>query len=245
MGMPIIGITCNVLNSIPDTVTVGIGAPGQGWQLLAEDYLTAVEKAGGIPIILPVDRDLKHIPRLLDMVDGVLVSGGNDISPMLYNERINRYCGLLDPDRDTFEIELSKHAIEIDKPVLGVCRGIQILNIALGGTVYQDLPSSGFELHTILTNERNVPTHSVKIEKDSPLIHILGEEVVPVNSFHHQGIREVAPALKTAAVTPDGLVEAVYMPDKKFVLAIQWHPEMMFDSEQQAALFTAFIETCR
>jgi putative glutamine amidotransferase len=245
MGMPIIGITCNVLNSIPDTVTVGIGAPGQSWQLLAEDYLTAVKKAGGIPIILPVDRDLKHIPRLLNMVDGVLVSGGNDISPMLYNERINRYCGLLDPDRDTFEIELSKRAIEIDKPLLGVCRGIQILNIALGGTVYQDLPSSGFELHTILTNERNVPTHSVKIEKDSPFMAIFGKGEIFVNSFHHQGIREVAQSLETAAVTPDGLVEAVYMPDKKFVMAIQWHPEMMFDSKQQASLFGSFIEASK
>ena len=246
MKNPLIGITCNILKDVPDTVRVGIGAPGQVWQLLADDYVRSVRLAGGVPLILPVEEDPAQSEPLLAVLDGLLLSGGNDVTPMLYGERIGCRCGVLDPQRDAFELALTRSAIDRDLPLLCICRGVQILNVAQGGTLYQDLPSSGFELHAILTNERDVPTHEVLVNAETPLFEMLGrEEVVWVNSFHHQALREVAPALRAAATSRDGVVEAVDMPGRRFVLATQWHPEMMLGNRQQAAIFEAFVAACR
>ena len=246
MKNPLIGITCNVLSDVPDAVRLGIGAPGQAWQLLADDYVRSVRQAGGVPLLLPVDEDSRRAEALWEALDGILISGGNDVTPMLYGERIGRYCGPLDPRRDGFELALARKAVEQDLPLLCICRGMQVLNVALGGTLYQDLPSSGFELHSILTNERGVPTHDILVDTDSPLFGILGsEEVVWVNSFHHQALRELAPDLRSAAVSRDGVIEAVYVPGRRFALATQWHPEMMQGNTQQEAVFEAFVEACR
>lgn len=245
MKNPLIGITCNFLSDISGMVQAGIAAPGQSWHLLADDYIRSVRAVGGVPVILPTDETFDRALPLVQALDGIVLSGGNDVTPALYNERIGQLCGPLDPERDRFELALARYALEKDLPLLGICRGIQIMNVALGGTLYQDLSSAGYELHTILTNTRNVPTHGVAVVDGTPLKDIFGETSVAVNSFHHQGVRDIPSGLKPAARSEDNLTEAVYVPGKRFALAVQWHPEMMYDSPQQAKIFSAFVDACR
>ncbi len=245
MKKPVIGITCNFLPDIPETVKAGIAAPGQSWELIAEDYVSAVTHAGGIPVLLPVHATFSHVAELLDHLDGVIVSGGHDVSPMIYGQRFDTKCGLLDSPRDAYEIALTKRAMNLDLPYLGICRGIQIFNVAHGGTLYQDLPSAGFQSHSIWSGDRRDATHQVRFPDGSPLVKILKCDEIWVNSFHHQAIKALAPALKTAAVSAgDGLIEGAYRPDKKFALSVQWHPEMMLANAVQEKIFAAFIAAC-
>lgn len=245
MTRPVIGITCNFLPDIPEAVKAGIAAPGQSWELIAEDYVQAAEKAEMIPVLLPVHADFEKCARILERLDGVLVSGGHDVSPMLYGERFDAHCGLLDARRDAFEIALTRRAMELDLPFLGICRGIQIFNVAHGGTLYQDLPSSGYQPHSIWPGDRATGTHQVNFPDGSPLIKIFGGSEAWVNSFHHQAIRRLAPSLKPAALSAgDGLIEGAYRPDRTFALAVQWHPEMMSGNTTQEKIFTAFAAAC-
>ena len=244
MKKPVIGITANFMADIPDTVKAGIAAPGQPWLLVADDYVQAVKKAGGVPVILPV-----HVPfeedGLLDRLDGVLISGGNDVSPMLYGERFSPHCGLLDPSRDEYEISLTRAVLKRGMPLLGICRGLQVLNVALGGTLHQDLPSGGYQPHSIWAGDRNTGTHRVNFPSDSPLRKILGAESAWVNSFHHQAVKQLAPELRPGALSDgDGLVESAYVPGARFALAVQWHPEMMYKDALQAQIFEAFAAAC-
>lgn len=242
---PLIGITCNTIAASDATVKMGIAAPGQDFQGLAVDYLNMLQKAGAIPVILPVTSELGDAETLWEQLDGLLLSGGNDVSPKHYNERIAKECGLLDHVRDTYEIAAARYAIDKKRPVLGICRGIQLLNAALGGTNYQDLLANGFEQHTILVCGRNEGTHRVRLEKDSLLYAIFQEEELEVNSFHHQAVRKLAPCLEEMARSEDGVVEAVRVKDHPFAIATQWHPEMMFDSAQQLKLAAAFVRACQ
>ncbi|MDR7869269.1 MAG: gamma-glutamyl-gamma-aminobutyrate hydrolase family protein [Tissierellaceae bacterium] len=244
MKQPLIGLTSNTLREIPEAVKMGLGIPGQNWQLLADDYIRMIERSGGIPVILPVIEDPEKALPLWEMLDGILITGGNDINPILYKERIGKKTGHIDNKRDRYEMALAKYGVKNNIPILGVCRGLQILNVTLGGTLYQDLPTSGFELHTILTNPRNEGTHYVKVEGDSPLSKIVGNDDLLVNSFHHQAVKELAPSLKKMATSEDGVIEAAYMPESSFTMAFQWHPEMMYDNEIQQRIGKAFIEAC-
>ena len=244
MKSPVIGITCNALPLVSESVSGGIGVPSQSWQLLAEDYLRMIEKAGGIPLILPISDNPQQTLPLWQKLDGLLLSGGNDVDPLLYQERITAKCGSLDTARDNYEVSAAKFAVANHLPILGICRGIQILNIALGGTLYQDLPSSGFELHCILAKKRNQGSHYIKITENSLLANILGTTKVLVNSFHHQAVRSPSSQLEVIAVSEDGVIEAVTKPGPTFTLAVQWHPEMMYDNAQQQKIAAAFIKAC-
>ena len=246
MKKPLIGLTCNYLHEVPCTIHACIGAERQQWQLIAEDYISVIRKAGGIPIILPNDSDMERTKEVAHHCDGILISGGNDVDPTLFGERISRYCGNLMPIRDTFDITLVRHIInDTQKPILGICRGIQIMNVAMGGTVYQDIPSEGFPIHNIHVTERNIPTHSIEIYEDTRLASLLGEQKVMVNSYHHQAIHELAPDFVVNATSEDGIIECISIPGERFTLATQWHPEMMYDSELMARIFKAFIDACR
>ncbi len=195
------------------------------------EYLNAIRTAGGIPVILPLIAGKADIQQAVASLDGFLLTGGPDVGT----------C----PERDTLEALVLESALEADKPVLGICRGIQFLNVALGGTLWQDLPT---EHPSAITHRQGKPydqtTHSVSLA--GPLQSLLGKDHLAVNTRHHQAVKDLAPALSAMAFSPDGLIEAVHMPGKRFVWAVQWHPEYLFDKEADSlALFKAFINTCK
>lgn len=244
MKTPIIGVTCNVLTQISATVDAGIGIPGQDWQLIASDYVRMIEKAGGAPLLLPITKDITRAEKIWQELDGILVSGGNDVDPTLYKERIIAKCGVLDTERDSYEITAVKFAIKNKIPLLGICRGIQIINVALGGTLYQDLPSRGYELHTILAKKRNEISHIINIKPNSILHKILHKTKFGVNSFHHQGVAKVVAPVEVIAQSEDKVVEAISVPGDNFVLGVQWHPEMMFNSSDHLKIAKEFVKAC-
>ena len=209
-------------------------------------YMDGVAAAGGLPVMLPLEDDEADLRQLCAMCDGFLLTGGHDVSPELYGAPKLDVCGACSPERDRMEMKVLQRALEADKPVLGICRGIQFLNAALGGTLWQDLPTqhpSPVEHHQ--TAPYDVPVHPVKILPGSPLAGALGAEELMVNSYHHQAICELAESLEAMAVSPDGLVEAVRHTGHRFVWAVQWHPEFAWRSDPSAMiLFRAFVDAC-
>ena len=195
-------------------------------------YLDGIQKAGGIPIVLPLSSDEGDLEHLVKMCDGFLFTGGHDVSPELYQEKLLNKSVVCCSRRDAMEKIVLQKVLELDKPLLGICRGIQFLNAALGGTLYQDLPT---ERPSVMAHHQqapyDVPVHRVKILKDSPLFQCLGVEELLVNSYHHQAVRRMSPMLKPMAVSEDGLVEALYMPGHRFVWAVQWHPEFSYKTD--------------
>ncbi len=210
------------------------------WML--PEYLDAIRAAGGIPIVLPLYADLAEINGLAGILDGFLFTGGPDVSPELYGDTDRTGLTKPCPERDALEAIVLNEALAADKPVLGICRGIQFINAALGGTLWQDLPSehpSGIVHRQGKPYE--APTHTVTVS--GPLKELLGKDELQVNSRHHQAVRNLAPGLLPVAVSPDGLVEGVVMPKKRFVWAVQWHPEYLFRKDGSSLkLFRKFIE---
>lgn len=207
-------------------------------------YFDGIKQAGAIPIMLPFSEDEQELDQLMQMCDGFLFTGGHDVSPELYNDK--PLGGLVSScmKRDRMESYILKKAIDIDKSILGICRGIQFINAALGGTLYQDIPTqyeSEIEHHQ--NPPYDIPVHKVNIKKDSPLYKCLETEFLEVNSYHHQAVKELAPNLKVMAVSEDGLIEAVYMPELRFLWAVQWHPEFSYKTDNNSRkIFKAFIE---
>ncbi len=207
-------------------------------------YMDGVRQAGGLPIIFPFTEDEQELDQLVRMCEGFLFTGGQDVSPELYQETplegLVTTCG----KRDAMERIVLEKAIEADRPILGICRGIQFINAALGGTLYQDIPSqhpSETEHHQHAPYD--IPVHDVTIIKDSPLHKCLKVDHLPVNSCHHQAVRELAPGLKPMAISPDGLVEAVFLEDKTYLWAVQWHPEFSFKTDKYSRMiFRSFIK---
>ena len=245
MKKPIIGISCNILPASHWTVDLGIAAPNQDFLGAATDYIDMIVKAGGTPLFLPTIDDLDTARALWESLDGMLISGGNDVDPALYHERIDAKCGAIDLPRDRYEAAALGFALEHRMPVLGICRGIQLFNAALGGTNYQDLMDAGFMQHTILAYPRNAVSHTIDIEKGSLLHEIFGNTEIGVNSFHHQAIKDPAPGLKVLARSTDGVAEAALVEGQDFALAVQWHPEMMYDSDEQLKIAKAFVAACK
>ena len=207
-------------------------------------YLDGISRAGGLPVIFPFTSDERELEQLAGRCDGFLFTGGQDVSPELYHEPPMEGLVVTCPKRDAMEHVVLRMALERDMPVLGICRGLQFINAFLGGSLYQDIPTQ----HPSETEHRQAPpydkpSHAVMIEKGSPLHHCLGVDALPVNSCHHQAIKQLAPALKAMAFSPDGLVEAAYLPEKRFLWAVQWHPEFSCQtSPHSRAIFHAFAE---
>ena len=207
-------------------------------------YFEGIIQAGGTPIMFPMLTDEQDLCHLVDISDGILFTGGHDVSLELYGEEpIEGVVAC--KKRDDMEKIVLRMAIETDKPVLGICRGIQFINAALGGTLYQDLPT---QFNSVLEHHQqppyDVPVHSVNIMKDSPLYSCLNLEKIQVNSYHHQAVKDVAPGLKVMATAEDGLVEGLYMPDHRFLWAVQWHPEFSYlKDENSQKIFKAFIDS--
>ncbi len=206
-------------------------------------YMDGICQAGGIPVILPFSTDETVIKRLTEMCDGFLFTGGHDVSPELYHEEPLKELTVCCETRDLMEKLYLQEAVSTDKPVLGICRGIQFINAALGGTLYQDLRlqhPSYIEHHQ--KPPYHVPIHKVTVEKESPLYRCLQTETLSVNSYHHQAVKTVADSLQVMAAAPDGIIEAVYMPGHRFLWAVQWHPEFSWRTDENSRkIFQAFI----
>ena len=212
-------------------------------------YMKGIEEAGGIPIMLPMTADEASISSIADAFDGFLFTGGHDINPKMYGEEKSLLCGEICDDRDALEIPLFRRVIELDKPAFGICRGLQLFNVALGGTLYQDLPSERTSAVQVEHSQKppyDQPVHRVTVETDSLLYRMLGAETLMVNSSHHQGIKRLSEHLVPIAYADDGLTEAVCMPEKRFVLAVQWHPELFYKTDShQFRLLAEFVHHCK
>ena len=241
---PIIGITCSVGQNI---YSMNMTNTPQMQSRMNDTYIRAIVQAGGIPVILPSYEDLSVIPELVNRLDGVLLSGGTDLDPAIFGQRATKNLGTVVPQRDAFELELTRYVVEkTQKPLLGICRGIQVLNVALGGTLHIDLPDDGKLCHSMDMYPRYVPTHDVQVAENSRLASIMGEGVSRVNSFHHQAAKDVAETLTVSAVSLlDGVVEALELSGNRFVLGVQWHPEELVHMEAEANLFRKFVEAAR
>ena len=206
-------------------------------------YFDSVLQAGGLPFLLPLVTDAAEIEQIAEQFDGFVFSGGGDVSPELYGEERNELCDRVYRNRDDMEFALFNEAvIARDKPALGICRGLQVINVALGGSLYQDLLSQRLgSLNHRQELPFDKPYHPVHIAHNSPLYSLFQSETVTVNSYHHQGVKKIAPQLAAIAAAEDGLTEAVYLPGRRFALAVQWHPEKIPEEESSRLLFEAFV----
>jgi putative glutamine amidotransferase len=218
--------------------------PEQDHYFLRNRYVGGVRQAGGLPLLLPYLPDDESLVICARRLDGLLLTGGGDIHPFLFGEEPNRKLGAFDPERDAFEIAIMKTMLNLRKPVLGICRGIQVINVALGGTLYQDLETQlpGSLQHQQQAARRH-PAHGVTVQPESRLAGILGSARLRVNSLHHQAIRDPAPGLRVTAWADDGVIEGVEAPGDPLLLGVQWHPEDLWRHDPAAAsLFRALVQ---
>lgn len=210
-------------------------------------YLNAIRESGGVPIILPLIATSEDITQLCSLCSGFLFTGGQDVDPKLYNQDPDPKCGQPNIERDTLERIIFDYATAVDKPILGICRGIQLINVLCGGTLYQDLPSQwGSGVNHQMTPPYDRVQHHITILENTPLSEILDERTLGVNSYHHQSICDLAPSLLPMAISEDGIIEAIYMPDRSFIIALQWHPELNYHCDSSSRkIVERFIEVAR
>jgi putative glutamine amidotransferase len=241
---PLVGVSTSEVRSPGDSKPVAQGEPPRTELALGERYLEAVRAAGGMPVILaPVES--ASIDALLSHLDAVCLSGGPDLDPAAYGMRAHPELGPTEPELDRFELELARAAVARGLPVLGICRGMQVLNVALGGGLHQHLPDLGSELDHRQQRLSSEPSHRVRLERDSRLTKILGRRYVEVNSFHHQGLHALGRGLTVAGRAPDGLVEAIEAPGRRFTFGVQWHAECLVDRSEHLALFRGLVRAAR
>ena len=231
---PVIGITTFQYNSNRRGPTVA----------LARNYAEAVSRAGGVPVLLPAGIHADEVSALRRSLNGVLLSGGADLDPHLFGASPNPRVFGVDADRDGLELALIREACRSHWPVLGICRGIQAMNVALGGSLYTHIPDQlpGALAHSMDGQPRSTIAHPVRLAAGSKLAQLLKAGEIGVNSYHHQGIWRMAETLTPVAWSPDDLVEAVELAEHPFFIGVQWHPESMLDDPSSERLFTAFIE---
>ena len=212
------------------------------WML--PDYLDGIKAAGGVPVVLPIEMSDEDADRIVDTCDGFLFTGGQDVAPELYGTKDATGTVVPSPERDKLETLLLTKALQADKAILGICRGLQFINAFLGGTLWQDLPSQ--HPSNIVHRQGKpygVPTHNVSLSGD--LQTLLGKDTLEVNTLHHQAIKDLGKDLISMAESPDGLIEAVKMAGKRFVCVVQWHPEYMFKTDADSLrVFSWFVENC-
>ena len=216
-------------------------------------YIEAVERAGGIPMIIPIVHDEAVLKQLYDLCDGLLLAGGNDINPACYKAELSPHTKHIHQERDEQELNLATWAVADDKPVLAICRGMQMLNIVQGGTLYQDIPSElpKAELHEIPDEKsgdrEHQIVHQLSLEPSSKLRALMGSERVGTNAYHHQAIKELGADLVVTSRTPDGVIESIELPKHRFIVGVQSHPESLEADIEPAwrKLFTAFVDAAK
>lgn len=237
MKRPVVGV-----------VPYSLPAPGGNRQpafAASRKYLDVLRSVGAVPWVVPLAPDDQEIlADIAGCLDGLMLTGGSDVEPSRYGELKHPLCGDPDPDRDVTELALLRLAADRGLPVLGICRGLQVLNVAAGGSLYQDIPTQvpAALRHDFAPNRTSLP-HEVTVAPGSRLAGILGETVVAVNSLHHQAVKELGPGLRASAYAPDGVIEAVEAAGDRFVVGVQWHPEELTETHaDMRRLFTAFID---
>lgn len=233
---PIIGLTCSKENIVNGSINN-----------INTTYINVVLKAGGIPIIIPVLEDSINADRYLDIVDGIIFTGGGDIAAQYFDEEPVKEVDEICYDRDKIEMALFHAAYERRKPILGICRGAQLINIALGGSIYQDIYTQVPNVlgHTLRTNIQE-GYHTINIEKESIIYEIFNKEKLVVNSQHHQSIKSLGNNLKITAKSSDGVVEAIESTDERLVLGVQFHPEAMaMKYDEFLKPFIYFVKRCK
>ncbi len=236
MGRPVIGVT-----------------PGYDYDnkttYIKHGYCEGLNESGAISLLIPAVSDEKILDEVFENLDGILLSGGPDIDARLYNEENLPFNDCISPVRDNLEIYLAKKALASGKPVLGICRGIQIMNVAAGGTLYQDICAQ-MTSNTVLKHSQQAPkwhpTHDIKISEGSKVWKMFGKPVLSVNTFHHQAVKDVAAGFVVTSNSSDGVIESIEHTAHPFAVGVQWHPELMWENyPEQLNLFKLFVDSCR
>lgn len=231
---PLIGITASV---------------NEKTEFMYKDNVKAITKTGGIPVMLSNLTKLDDITDLAKHIDGLYLTGGEDIDPTLYGEEPIHELGTVTPSRDIFELAITKKMLELKKPILGVCRGAQILNVVTGGNLYQDIYSQvdGKLLQHSQKAPKSHAAHFVKVEKNSLLYRLIGEEKIKVNTKHHQSVKNPGLHVQVVGISSDNIVEAIEIMNYPFALGVQWHPEGMISEEDRTSIqiYKGFIASCK
>lgn len=223
------------------------GSLENGYDMVRIHYAKAVTHHGGVPFLVTMYQTEENLKQLIELSDGFMFAGGIDVDPKAYGEEpINDTVDTC-PDRDKLEFEALPLILETKKPILSICRGIQSNNVALGGTLYQDIPTQcPSDIAHRQKEAGEFDTHEVRIDKSSRLFEIIGDETVKTNSFHHQSLKDVAKAFTVTAKSPDGIIEAVEDSQHPYFIGVQWHPEFTYEtSSTSAKLFKSFIDACK
>lgn len=228
-------------------LTSSFGKNGSNEQIqINQSYMDAIRHFGGIPVILPADAQEEELAFLVEQCDGILLTGGVDVDPGLYGEKVLNDSVEIMPLRDRSEWTVCELAEKKKMPMLAICRGIQVMNVYFGGTLYQDLAS---QMPSQIKHRMEEPyhraAHACALGENTPLRALTGEEVIGVNSHHHQAVKGLAPGFEIMGQAPDGVIEAIYRPGPVFCWGVQWHPERIWDIEDSSAkVFEAFIAAC-
>lgn len=243
---PTIGVTTQTLQAI-DGIPAGLPTS----VVMNQRYYEAVASAGGAPVLIPLLEDIDALRGAYDACAGILIPGGVDMDPATYGEAPHEKLGRIDPDRDRVELQLTRWCIEDKKPLLGLCRGLQVINVAMGGTLFQDIDAQleGAIRHDYFPNygfERDYISHDVAVAPASRLHSLVDLDQLPVNSMHHQGVKQLGQGLVASAHAADGLIEAVESANGHWMVGVQWHPEVFdADDPHTHALFTGFVDAAR
>lgn len=243
MMRPLIGITCS-------RVVGGAwsqNSPGHFMDYTFDEYSSAVHHCGGAPILIPTTQNHESLQSICERLNGVVLTGGPDIDPHFYGEEPLSGLGEIDEAIDLTELAVAKIALKKDLPILGICRGLQVLNVSEGGTLYQDIPSQVKEsINHLQKKDKRVNTHNVHIDGNTVLHSIFKRKKIRVNSRHHQAIKDLASSLIATTWTQDGLIEAAENPSKSFVIGVQWHPEGTWEKDPfSKKLFHSFIRASK